>query len=145
MRVRQHPQDFMGDGEVMRQQCPDRVNVAMGCAPADAPGAHRPDFAERAGARVVAKRLDAGMVAPLVHHEDALAGNGNQSAGGIGTVGERFFDEDRPSRPKQIFNDDRVGRGRRCHDEAVDRVRDRQSGVKGHALPSRRSIRIDTN
>jgi hypothetical protein len=84
---------LIGDGEIVRQQNPEGVDVLMRIRPAEPIASYGEDLAELPRSRRVRQGLDAGMVAPFVHHEDAFPGPLDQTARGGNVVGHRLLDK----------------------------------------------------
>ena len=67
------PEDLDGQGEVVRNEGPDRVHVGPGAGPAVANRAQPVHLAEITVAGQLAKEFDAGVIAPHVHDVQAIA------------------------------------------------------------------------
>ena len=76
--------------------------------------------------------LDAGMVAPFVHHEDTFRRPLDQTARGANVVGHRLLDEDRLSRWEQLLDHRGMTRHRGRHHVAVN-VLVKPGNVRRHA------------
>ena len=151
--LRQMTKYLIGDGEIVRQQNPEGVDVLMRIRPAEPIASDGEDLAELPRSRRVRQGFDAGMVAPFVHHEDAFPRPLDQTARGGNVAGHRLLDEDRLSRGKQLLDHRGMARRRRRHHVAVnvlgkrgnvggdadraaiERVLSRRFGRSGHADP----------
>ena len=121
---------------------PGRVHVVVRVAPADPGGEQAADGAERAVPREVAQKLHAGVVAPLVHHEQPLARRGRKAVGGGGVVRQRLLDEDRHAALERVLDYGRVRGGRRRDHDAVHlRQLPHAADDRVRALGSRHALR----
>ena len=135
-------EDLECDGELVRQQDPDRIHVAVARAVLLAHGAepgHAPEFAALCD---VTQHLDARVVAPLVHHEDALARRFRDVLAVGERRGERLLAEHRNTERQQLCDGRGVGDRERRDDRPVDprqlgdRSDDRVRAACARALPA---------
>ena len=77
----------------------------MGGTPGDPTRDDPHRCAEVAGAKQSGDLLDAGVVAPLVHHEEPLRMGLGDPPRAVGVVAERLLDEDRYSVPQHNLED----------------------------------------
>ncbi len=70
-------EDFAHDGQIVRQQRPDRIDVFVRVTPPESPGAYHANRSKLAAPCQRAECLDAGVIAPLVHHEQPISGQRN--------------------------------------------------------------------
>ena len=103
----------------MGQVNPQAVDVAVRRAPALAHAVDADRLPELAAARDVAKRLDPWVVAPLVHHEQALAGLASEALGRLGVGRHRLLDVHGHTELEHLVEDGRVGGYRSRDDDAV--------------------------
>jgi hypothetical protein len=99
---------------------PDRVHISEAVAPGDA---HRPQAdgpAELPAAGKLREQLDSGVVAPLVHHEQALGCKSGEPTR-LGEVGSKgLLDEDRHISAQKSLRDLCVRDRRRRNDARRD-------------------------
>ncbi len=92
----------------------------MGVAPAQAPGPQRQRLAELARARDFRQRLDSGVIAPLLHAEEAL-GRERGELGGAGRIDrQRLFAEHGHTELERGPVDRGMGVLGRGDDDAID-------------------------
>ncbi len=90
-------QDVQGDRHVVRREHPEGGGFALGTAPLQALEGQAHRLAQFARARDLRHRLDAGVVAPFVHHEDQVAGGGGEGARARDVDVERLLHEHGPA------------------------------------------------
>src|SRR3990170_693838 len=118
---RDMPQDLERDRKVVRRKYPNGVDVGMRARPVESPGTETDDRPQFAGLRDISHRLDAGVIAPLIHDEQAAGQLRGQLPGFLGIGRHGFFDEDGNAARHQAADDVRVPNCRDGHDGAADR------------------------
>ena len=118
-RVRQPSQDLQPDRQIVWREDPDSVHIVC-VPPADPRRAQADDATELVCSSDLAKKLDAGVVAPLVHHEDQVWCGRRQSVGVGRVIGEGLLDKDRNAAIHRLVDNRRMCRDRRRHDDSFD-------------------------
>src|SRR6185437_6682782 len=115
-------EDLEGDREVVRSENPDRVDVLVWISPAE-PNAVQTDWwAELLRACDLCEQLDARVVAPLVHDEDAIGSELCKPRRGRHAGRQRLLDVDRELARNQLLGHLGVRGRRRCDDESLEIV-----------------------
>ena len=99
-RRRDRPEHLERDGEIVRREHPDGVDVVVRDPPAEA---RRRDSGHRAEPPVSGDRGeldDTRVIAPLVHDEERAGRSGRQPRRRVGIVGQRLLAEDRNARAR---------------------------------------------
>jgi hypothetical protein len=91
----------------MWEEDPDRIDVAMGDAPAEANRLDSLNFTQVSTAGKISKQFDPRVVTPLVHHEHPLWRRFRDALCSLGVIGEGLFDKHWHAPFKDLF--DRIG------------------------------------